>query len=76
MKKIIFLFLVSFYLLFGVKIVWAEEIKSFKVNIVINKDGTIDVKERIIYDFGSYLRHGIYRDIPFIKKIKKGKNLN
>jgi uncharacterized membrane protein len=73
MRKIIFLFLVSFYLLFGVKIVWAKEIRNFKVNIVINKDGTIDVKETIVYDFGHLYRHGIYREIPFIKTNKKGK---
>ena len=72
MKKIIFLFLVISYLLFGGK-VWAEEIKNFNVDIVINKDGTFDVKETIVYDFGPYLRHGIYREIPFIKTNKEGK---
>ena len=61
------------YLLFGVKGVWAEEIKNFKVDIIINKDGTIDVKETIVYDFGRLYRHGIYREIPFIKTNKEGK---
>jgi uncharacterized membrane protein len=73
MKKIIFLLLVIGYLLFGVKRVWAEEIRNFKVDIVINKNGTIDVKETIVYDFGHLYRHGIYREIPFIKTNKEGK---
>jgi len=73
MKKIIFLLLIISYLLFGIKGVWAEEIKNFKVDIVINKNGTIDVKETIVYDFGRLYRHGIYREIPFIKTNKEGK---
>jgi len=43
----------------------AEEIKNFQSNIYIHKDGTILVQENIEYDFGSALRHGIYRDIPY-----------
>lgn len=44
-----------------------EHIKSFDSNIVINKNGTVDVKETIIYDFGDLQKHGIYRDIPYLK---------
>jgi Predicted membrane protein (DUF2207). len=72
MKKIIFSLLLISYLLFGGE-VWAEEIKNFKVDIVINKDGTIDVKETIVYDFDRLYRHGIHREIPFIKTNKEGK---
>lgn len=43
----------------------AENIKNFHSNIYIKKDGTILVQENIEYDFGSALRHGIYRDIPY-----------
>lgn len=50
-----------------------EHIKSFQSEILINKDGTIDVKESIIYDFSTLNKHGIYRDIPFIKLIRTGK---
>ncbi|MFA6513450.1 MAG: DUF2207 domain-containing protein, partial [Patescibacteria group bacterium] len=50
-----------------------EHIKSFDSNIIINKDGTIDVKESIIYDFSTLNKHGIYRDIPFIKTNQDGK---
>jgi uncharacterized membrane protein len=50
-----------------------EHIKSFDSKININKDGTIDVKETIIYDFDSLQKHGIYREIPFIKTNQDGK---
>lgn len=51
----------------------AEEIKSFGTDIKINQDGTIDVKESIVYDFGSLYRHGIFRNIPYIKVNESGK---
>lgn len=50
-----------------------EHIKSFQSEIAINKDGTIDVKELIVYDFSTLNKHGIYRDIPFIKINEDGK---
>jgi uncharacterized membrane protein len=50
-----------------------EHIKSFQSEIVINKDGTINVKESIVYDFSTLNKHGIYRDIPFIKTNEDGK---
>jgi hypothetical protein len=48
---------------------FAEEIKSFDSQIVAHKDGTINVTETIVYDFGSTPRHGIFRDIPNVTKI-------
>lgn len=50
-----------------------EHIKSFDSNITINKDGTIDVKETIVYNFDTLQKHGIYREIPFIKTNQDGK---
>ncbi|MEK7597348.1 MAG: DUF2207 domain-containing protein [Patescibacteria group bacterium] len=50
-----------------------EHIKSFHSEVLINKDGTIDVKETIIYNFDSLQKHGIYREIPFIKTNQDGK---
>lgn len=50
-----------------------ENIKSFDSVIKINKDGTIDVKETIVYDFDNLQKHGIYREIPFIKTNEDGK---
>ena len=50
-----------------------EHIKSFKSDILINKDGRINVKETIVYDFGQLQKHGIYRDVPFIRTNQDGK---
>lgn len=67
MKKIFVIILLVFcYLLLGFS-VKAEQINSFYSQISINKDGTIDVKESIVYDFDYLQKHGIYREIPFIK---------
>jgi uncharacterized membrane protein len=50
-----------------------EYIKSFDSSIVINGNGTIDVYEKIAYDFGPNERHGIERIIPIIKTNQEGK---
>jgi len=50
-----------------------EKIQSFAAQIKINKDGTIDVSEKITYDFDGLEKHGIYRTIPYIKKNNEGK---
>ena len=41
-----------------------ESIPSYDVTLTINEDGTLTVNEVIDYDFGSFPRHGIFRDIP------------
>ena len=76
MKKIFVIFLLVFsFLLLGCS-VRAEQINSFDSQVLINKDGTIDVKESIVYDFdppaGGLKKHGIYREIPFIKTNQDG----
>lgn len=70
MKKIIIILLLFLSLVITVR---AEEIKSFDSEININKDGTINVKETINYDFGDIERHGIFRNIPFVKTNQDGK---
>jgi len=49
-----------------------EHIKVFESNIDINEDGSINVKETIVYDFNRITRHGIYRDIPYIRTNQDG----
>ena len=44
---------------------YAEEIRSFYVEMLISKDGSISVQEDIEYDFGDELKHGIIREIPY-----------
>ncbi|MDO8269042.1 MAG: DUF2207 domain-containing protein [Candidatus Levybacteria bacterium] len=43
-----------------------ERVEKFASEIRINTDGTIDVKETIVYFFENE-RHGIFRNIPFTK---------
>lgn len=51
----------------------AEEIKTFDATISINPDATINVAEKITYDFGAEQKHGIYRDIPVEYMARGGK---
>jgi uncharacterized protein (TIGR04222 family) len=43
---------------------YVEEITKYDVDLVLKPDGSMHVKETIGYDFGSWRRHGITRDIP------------
>lgn len=71
MKRIILSIIVALCFVFPV---FAEEkIDNFDVAIRVNLDGTVNVAEKITYDFGTDQRHGIYRDIPFIKINKENK---
>lgn len=76
-KSIVLLFFVFFFSLFASQVNGqessGEHIRSFEAVISINKDGTVDVTEKITYDFDDLDRHGIYRDIPFVKTNKNGK---
>ncbi len=62
------LFFLTFFLafLFPVSPVLANEtIPAFDVRIGVNKNATIEVSERIEYDFGANKKHGIFRNIPY-----------
>ncbi len=52
---------------------YAEEIQNFAATYAIQKDGTVKVEERIQYDFGISIKHGIYRYIPTITTNTEGK---
>ncbi len=41
-----------------------ESIKDYRVQAVLDSEGSLQVVETIVYDFGSHERHGIYRTIP------------
>lgn len=69
-KKMIFPVFAGF--IFLASPVFAEEIKSFDAEIGINADSSINVSEKIVYDFGSEQKHGIYRDIPVRYKARGG----
>jgi len=55
--------------------IYPEQIDSFDVAIKINQDASINVSEKIQYDFGNTEHHGIYRYIP-IKYKARGGNFN
>lgn len=67
-KKIFFLF--SFLLFFIYPhYAFAEVIHSFDVSVVAHKDGVMDVREKIEYDFEDTFHHGIFRNIPIFSKV-------
>jgi len=71
--KTFFLAFCSFIALTFVSPIHAEVIRGYDAQITIQKEGTIQVREKIDYDFGYDYKHGIYRDIPYIKKNSDGK---
>ena len=50
-----------------------EHISSYDVTVSIRPDGITDVGEVIGYDFGSFSRHGIFRDFLYTKTNDAGK---
>lgn len=66
-----FLFFAS--ILFVSHVSAEEKINNFRSTIHINTNGTIDVEEKIVYDFGDGERHGIYREIPYTLTNPDGK---
>ena len=60
---LVLIFLFTFFLAPQVK---AEQINSFVADYWIQKDGSIKVREEIVYQF-DVPRHGIYRNIPYLK---------
>lgn len=48
---------------------YGEEIVNFDTQITAHQDGTMDVTEKINYDFGLEQKHGIFRKIPLVSKV-------
>ncbi|MDD3679026.1 MAG: DUF2207 domain-containing protein [Patescibacteria group bacterium] len=69
-KYLYFLFLV-FFLFLPTKI-FAESINSFEAIYEIEKSGTVNVTEKIEYDFGLQSRHGIFRYMPIRETLDDG----
>ncbi|MBT6691063.1 DUF2207 domain-containing protein [Candidatus Parcubacteria bacterium] len=69
MKKIVFILAVFLAVLIWPQTILAqafphENIKEMRVDVYIQQDASIVVKETIEYDFANEQKHGIYRDIP------------
>ncbi|MCJ7826012.1 DUF2207 domain-containing protein, partial [Patescibacteria group bacterium] len=74
MKKLLLFLILFFVSLFSpVTRLHAEEITSYDVDISIQKDGRFTVSEKILYDFGTLEKHGIFRNIPYKKQNSEGK---
>ncbi len=69
----LFLFLLLTPLTYSQQYAKIEKINNFDTDITVNKDGTINVIEKIEYDFGQEYRHGIFRKINLFKKNQDGK---
>lgn len=67
--KITFLILIIFFFKPFSVFASSEAIQSFNSKIVAHKDGSFNVTENIVYDFGDNSKHGIYRDIPKISTV-------
>ncbi len=50
-----------------------EHIKDADIVLTIETDGTVKVREGFVYDFSDLSRHGIFRDVPFVKSNSDGK---
>jgi len=73
LKKALFFVFFFCFLLTSPAVVRAEKINDFQTNIIINKSGTISVTEKIVYDFETAYRHGIFRYLPTTWKNSEGK---
>lgn len=73
LKNIVFFTFFFYFILISPQIVKAEKINDFQTDIKINKSGTVSVIEKIVYDFESLYRHGIFRYIPVVWKNSEGK---
>ena len=52
---------------------FSEHIADYRSDVTIETDGTIEVHETIVYDFGVVPKHGIYRTIP-VRTDQSGKD--
>ena len=72
-RYIIGIFFVSLSFLLIHPVVYAEQINTFNAQYTIETNGTITVNEEIEYDFGTLIRHGIFRTIPLRRTNTDGK---
>lgn len=67
MKKLFFLSLSILILAFNAgsaKAATAEQITSYDVAVKLNQDSSLNVTEKILYNFADNHKHGIFRTIP------------
>src|SRR5215203_1072136 len=52
---------------------FAERIVDYRTDVTVEHDGTIEVHETIVYDFGAVPKHGIFRTVP-VRTEQSGKD--
>ena len=52
---------------------FTERILDYRSDVTVERDGTIQVHETVVYDFGVVPHHGIFRTIP-VRTSESGKN--
>ena len=72
MRKVLFLCVLLGGLFFSFHAFAQEKISSFHATLQIQADSSVQVTERVLYDFGSEQKHGIYRTIPIRYKVRGG----
>lgn len=76
MKKFLIFIITLFAFSFGQIVVAhegvGEHIERFDTTIQVKADSSIEVEERILYNFGDEERHGIFREIPFKYAVRGG----
>jgi len=71
-KKISFLCLLFFGIIFGLVAHAEERIDNFDTTIQINHDSSINIEEKIQYNFDNLEKYGIYRNIPIHYQARGG----
>lgn len=73
LKKFILLFVLLIAgLFFAPNVLAVEKIDNFESSIKINSDASINIEEKIYYNFGEEQKHGIFREISIKYKARGG----
>lgn len=72
MKKFLFILALFGGVFLSLPAFAIEQINNFDATIQIRQDATIEVSEKIEYDFGTAQKHGIFRDVPIKYKARGG----
>ena len=66
--------LASLCIFFSARASAQELIHTLQFDALVNRDGSVNITETILYDFGNEQRHGIFRYIPYKKVNQDGKS--
>ncbi|HEY4510603.1 MAG TPA: DUF2207 domain-containing protein, partial [Candidatus Paceibacterota bacterium] len=67
-SSILLLPLIIIFLIFVNRAFAEEKIQNYDIQVVVQSDSALQIRETIVYDFGYAEKHGIFRDIPLKRK--------